>query len=60
MVAAGQRRITSNAALELSGVARASQAYAAERLKEHCVLRTSSDGLLSIVDPLLAHWLRTG
>ena len=60
VVAAGQRRITSNAALELSGVARGSQAYAAKRLKEHCILRTSNDGLLSIVDPLLAHWLRTG
>jgi len=60
VVAAGQRRITSNAALELSGVARGSQAYAAGRLKEHCILRTSNDGLLSIVDPLLAHWLRTG
>jgi uncharacterized protein len=59
-VAAGERRITSNAALELSGIGRSSQAYAAARLVDHCVLRTSSDGLLSIVDPLLAHWLRTG
>jgi hypothetical protein len=57
-VAAGQRRATSKAALELSGIGRSSQAYAAARLIEHCVLRTSSDGLLSIVDPLLAHWLR--
>ncbi len=59
VVAAGQRRVTSNAALELSGVARGSQAYAAERLKEHCILRASPDGLLSVVDPLLAYWLRS-
>jgi hypothetical protein len=60
VVAAGQRQITSNAALALSGIGKGSQAYAAASLVEHCVLRTSSDGLLSIVDPLLAHWLRTG
>lgn len=59
VVAAGHRRITSNAALELSGVARGSQAYAAARLKERCILRASPDGLFSIVDPLLAHWLRS-
>jgi len=59
-VAAGRRQITSKAALELSGIGRSSQAYAAARLVDHCVLRPSSDGLLSIVDPLLAHWLRTG
>jgi hypothetical protein len=59
-VAAGQRQISSKAALQLSGVAKSSQLYAADRLIDHCVLRVSSDGLLSIVDPLLAHWLRTG
>ena len=59
-VAAGQRQISSKAALQLSGVAKSSQLYAADRLVDHCVLRVSSDGLLSIVDPLLAHWLRAG
>jgi uncharacterized protein len=60
VVAAGQRQISSKAALQLSGLGKSSQVYSAERLLEHCVLRTSSDRLLSIVDPLLAHWLRTG
>jgi uncharacterized protein len=57
-VAAGQRQITSKAALQLSGIAKSSQVYSTNRLVEHCVLRVSNDGLLSIVDPLLAHWLR--
>jgi hypothetical protein len=59
-VAAGQRHFSSKAALELSGLGKSSHIYAADRLVEHCVLRVSSDGLLSIVDPLLAHWLTTG
>jgi uncharacterized protein len=60
VVAAGRRQIASKAALELSGIGKSSQVYAAARLVEGGVLRTSSDGLPSVVDPLLAHWLRAG
>ncbi|HUB36641.1 MAG TPA: hypothetical protein VL972_07440 [Solirubrobacteraceae bacterium] len=58
-VAAGQRRIAANAALEISGIGKSSQVYAAKRLVKHCVLRVSPDGSYGIVDPLLAHWLRS-
>ncbi|HTR88977.1 MAG TPA: hypothetical protein VMG62_02575 [Solirubrobacteraceae bacterium] len=58
-VAAGLGRITSNAALARSGLGKSSQAYAAKRLVEHCVLSESPDGRYRIVDPLLAHWLRS-
>jgi hypothetical protein len=59
-VAAGQRQTASKAALQVSGISKSSHIYAADRLVEHCVLRVSSDGLLSVVDPLLTHWLTTG
>jgi uncharacterized protein len=59
-VAAGQRQVASKAALERTGAAKSSHVYAADRLVDRCVLRIASDGLPSIVDPLLAHWLRTG
>ncbi len=59
-VSAGQRRISSKTALQASGIGKSSHVYAADRLVEHCILRISSDGLLSVVDPLLAYWLRNG
>lgn len=60
VVVAGRRQIASKAALELSGIGKSSQVYAAARLVESGVLRTADDGLLGVVDPLLAHWLRVG
>ncbi|MGH2832896.1 MAG: AAA family ATPase [Solirubrobacteraceae bacterium] len=57
VVAAGQRRITTKAALQLSGLGKSSQVYAASRLVNNCILGLSPGGLYGVVDPLLARWL---